>query len=192
MSTDTVQIKVCLGTSGNAAGGEEVLRLFKHHIFEQGIEAQIGKRCSYTKVGCRGFCSKDVLVDVIASGSRTTYQSVTPIMVERIVQEHVAGGRPIAEWAVQDEYDAFQKKQYKIVLGPCGEIDPESIDEYIKMNGYRAAKKAIMKMTPDEVVSEVARSGLRGRGGSGFLTGVFRCLPDLCRRRFGAPVFKMA
>ncbi len=169
--TDTVHIKVCLGTSGSASGGEEVLRLFKHHIFEQGIEAQIGKRCSYTKVGCRGFCSKDVLVDVIANGSRTTYQLVTPIMVERIVREHVAGGKPIAEWTVQDEYASFQKKQYKIVLGPCGEIDPESIDEYIKMNGYRAAKKAITKMTPDEVVNVVTRSGLRGRGGSGFLTG---------------------
>jgi NADH:ubiquinone oxidoreductase subunit F (NADH-binding)/(2Fe-2S) ferredoxin len=171
MAADTVQIKVCLGTSGKAAGGEEVLRLFEHHVYEQGIEAQIGKRCSFTRVGCRGFCSKDVLVDVIANGSRTTYQSVTPIMVERIVREHVAGGMPVAEWAVGGEYEVFQKNQYKIVLGPCGEINPESIEEYIAMNGYRAAKKAISKMNPDDVVREITRSGLRGRGGSGFLTG---------------------
>jgi NADH-quinone oxidoreductase subunit F len=171
MSAETFQIKVCLGTSGSAAGGEEVLQLFKHHIFEQGIEAQIGKRCEYTKVGCRGFCSKDVLVDVIANGKRTTYQSVTPIMVDRIVREHILGGTPIAEWTTQEDYTAFNAKQYKIVLGPCGDIDPESIDDYIKMNGYRAAKKAMTRMTPDSVIDQVAQSGLRGRGGSGFLTG---------------------
>jgi len=171
MATDTIDIKVCLGTSGNAAGGEEVLRLFKHHVSEQGIEAQVGKRCEYTKVGCRGFCSKDVLVDVIANGSRTTYQSVRPIMVERIVREHLLGGTPIAEWTTKEDYAAFNAKQYKIVLGPCGDIDPESIDDYLKMNGYRAARKAMTKMTPDAVVDGVAKSGLRGRGGSGFLTG---------------------
>ena len=171
MSTDSVQIKVCLGTSGNAAGGEEVLRQFKHHVFEKGIEAQIGRRCSFTKVGCRGFCSRDVLVDVIAHGTRTTYQSVKPIMVERIVQDHIVGGSPVAEWTVKDDYASFRKNQYKVVLGPCGEIDPENIDEYIRMNGYRAARKALTKMTADEVVAEVAQSGLRGRGGSGFSTG---------------------
>ncbi len=171
MANDTVEIKVCLGTSGNAAGGEEVLRLFRHHVQEKGIEARIGKRCSASKVGCRGFCSKDVLVDVIANDGRTTYQSVTPIMVERIVEEHVLGGTPIAEWTVKEEYSSFHAKQHKIVLGPCGEIDPDSIDDYIAMRGYRAAKKAMTTMTPDAVVEEVIKSGLRGRGGSGFRTG---------------------
>jgi len=171
MSNSTVEIKVCLGTSGNAAGGEEVLKLFRRHVVESGMEAQIGKRCSYRKVGCRGFCSKDVLVDVIMNGKKTTYQSVAPIMVERIVQEHILGGVPVQQWAAREEYAAFHAKQHKIVLGPCGEIDPESLDDYIKMNGYRAAKKALAKMTPHDVVDEVTRSGLRGRGGSGFLTG---------------------
>ncbi|MDH4164017.1 MAG: 4Fe-4S binding protein [Nitrospirota bacterium] len=171
MANDTIEIKVCLGTSGNAAGGEEVLRMFRHYIFEKGIEARIGKRCSPSKVGCRGFCSKDVLVDVIANDSRTTYQSVTPIMVERIVEEHVLGGAPIAEWTVKDEYASFNAKQRKVVLGPCGEIDPDNIDDYLAMRGYRAAKKAMTTMTPDGVVDEVIRSGLRGRGGSGFRTG---------------------
>ncbi len=171
MISDTIDIKVCLGTSGSAAGGEEVLRLFKQHVSEQGIEAQVGKRCEFVKVGCRGFCSKDVLVDVIVNGSRTTYQSVKPIMVERIVQDHVLGGKPIPEWTISEDYAAFNAKQYKIVLGPCGEIDPENIDDYLKMNGYRAARKAMTRMSPDAVVDEVSRSGLRGRGGSGFLTG---------------------
>ena len=171
MTNDAIDIKVCLGTSGNAAGGEEVLRLFRHHVHEKGVEARIGKRCSPTKVGCRGFCSKDVLVDVIAAGARTTYQSVRPNMVERIVEEHVIGGAAIEEWTVKEEYASFHAKQHKIVLGPCGEIDPENIEDYLGIRGYRAARKALTRMTPDQVIEQVARSGLRGRGGSGFRTG---------------------
>jgi NADH-quinone oxidoreductase subunit F len=172
MMNTAIDIKICLGTSGNAAGGEEVLRLFQHHIREQGVEARVGKRCTTTKVGCRGFCSKDVLVDVVSEGARTTYQSVTPNMVERIVTEHVIGGTPIVEWSAREEYDAFHAGQRKVVLGLCGEIDPESIDDYIAVRGYRAAEKAMTRMTPDDVIDAVVRSGLRGRGGSGFSTGM--------------------
>ncbi|MFA5355076.1 MAG: NADH-quinone oxidoreductase subunit L, partial [Thermodesulfovibrionales bacterium] len=176
MNTETpdnpfIEIKVCLGTSGKASGGMDVLRAFKQNIQESGIEARIGKRCSYKKVGCRGFCSRDVLVDVIINGSKMTYQSVKPIMVERIVKEHILDGNPVQEWLTRDEYESYHGKQHKIVLGPCGEIDPESIDEYLAMRGYRAAKKALTQMTPDEVIRAVTASGLRGRGGSGFPTG---------------------
>ena len=172
MANSSIKIKVCLGTSGRASGGEKVLNLFRQFVSERGIEAQVGKKCELTKVGCRGFCSKDVLVDVIKDGTKTTYQSVEPIMVERIVMDHVVGGNPIAEWTTREDYTAFHAKQHKIVLGPCGEIDPENIDDYLDMNGYRAARKAITKMTPDRVIDEITGSGLRGRGGSGFPTGV--------------------
>ena len=171
MANSIVDIKVCLGTSGKAAGGEEVLRLFQHHVRELGVEAQVGRRCTTTKVGCRGFCSKDVLVDVILDGVRTTYQSVTPNKVERIVAEHIIGGAPISDWTAREEYDAFHARQRKVVLGLCGEIGPENIDEYIAVRGYRAAEKAMTRMTPDDVIETVIRSGLRGRGGSGFSTG---------------------
>lgn len=171
MNTSAIEINICLGTSGSAAGGEEVMRLFRHYALERGVEARIGKRCEFKKVGCRGFCSKDVLVDVITNGDRTTYQNVKPIMVERIVDEHVIAGTPISEWTAKEDYASFHSKQHKIVLGPCGEIDPENIDEYIMMNGYRAARKALTKMTPEEVIGVVTQSGLRGRGGSGFPTG---------------------
>jgi NADH:ubiquinone oxidoreductase subunit F (NADH-binding)/(2Fe-2S) ferredoxin/Pyruvate/2-oxoacid:ferredoxin oxidoreductase delta subunit len=172
MANSQVNIKVCLGTSGKAAGGEEVLRLFQHHVRELGVEAQIGRRCTTTTVGCRGFCSKDVLVDIIADGVRTTYQSVTPNKVERIVVEHLAGGAPIVEWTAREEYDAFHAGQRKVATGLCGEINPESIDEYLAVRGYRAAEKAMTRMTPDDVIDTVTRSGLRGRGGSGFPTGL--------------------
>ncbi len=169
--TQAISIKVCLGTSGKASGGEDVLRTFKRYIQETGIEASIGKRCDYKTVGCRGFCSRDVLVDVIVQGAKTTYQKVQPIMVERIVKEHILGGTPVAEWAIGPDYEIFHQKQHKIVLEPCGEISPDRIEEYLAMNGYRAAKKAITRMTPEQVIAEVIRSGLRGRGGSGFSTG---------------------
>jgi NADH:ubiquinone oxidoreductase subunit F (NADH-binding)/NAD-dependent dihydropyrimidine dehydrogenase PreA subunit/(2Fe-2S) ferredoxin len=167
----TVTIKVCLGTSGKASGGADVLSIFQKLIQLNGIEAQINKRCSYTKVGCRGFCSKDVLVDVIINDQKVTYQSVKPTMVEKIVEEHILKGIPVAEWLTKEDYESFHNKQHKIVLGPCGEIDPESIDDYLGIQGYRAAKKAISKMRQDEVIKNVIQSGLRGRGGSGFSAG---------------------
>ncbi len=169
-----------MGTSGKASGGEDVLNIFKQLIQLNGIEAQIGRRCGYKKVGCRGFCSKDVLVDVVVGDDKVTYQSIKPVMVERIVKEHILGGVPVAEWLTRDDYLAYQSGQHKIVLGPCGEIDPESIDDYLGMNGYKAAAKAITKMRRDEVIRKVTDSGLRGRGGSGFSTGAKW---ELCRRQ---------
>lgn len=167
----TITIKVCLGTSGKASGGVDVLSIFQKLIQLNGIEAQINKRCSYAKVGCRGFCSRDVLVDVIIDNQKVTYQSVKPTMVERIVTEHILKGAPVAEWLTKEDYESFHSKQHKVVLGPCGEIDPESIDDYLGIKGYRAAKKAISRMRRDEVIKTVIQSGLRGRGGSGFSAG---------------------
>ena len=171
MIKPTIEIKICLGTSGKASGGEDVILTFKQYIQEKGIEAKIEKKCGYKKVGCRGFCSKDVLVDVILDGKKSTYQNVKPLMVERIVNEHIVEGNPILEWLVTEDYNSFHNKQYKIVLGPCGEIDPESIEDYLNINGYKATKKAITTMSQDEVIEIIIDSGLRGRGGSGFLTG---------------------
>ena len=171
MPKPSIEIKVCLGTSGKASGGEDVLRTFKKFIQEGGIEAHLGSRCSYKTVGCRGFCSKDVLVDVIINDRKTTYQSVKPIMVEKIVIEHILNQNPVSEWTVSTDYDSFHNRQHKIVLGPCGEIAPDSIEDYLNINGYKAARKAITRMSPDEVIRTVTDSGLRGRGGSGFLTG---------------------
>ncbi len=185
MADNQILIRVCLGTSGKAADGEKVISLFRMHIQRHGLDGSVQKRCAVKKVGCRGLCSRDLLVDVIIDGRQTTYQNVTPSMVERIVQEHLLRGNPIDEWAVKEDYAEFTSRQYKIVLGPCGVIDPEDIDDYLRMNGYRALKKALTRMTPEEVIKEVKRSKLRGRGGSGFLTGlkweICRSQPDKTR-----------
>jgi NADH:ubiquinone oxidoreductase subunit F (NADH-binding)/NAD-dependent dihydropyrimidine dehydrogenase PreA subunit/(2Fe-2S) ferredoxin len=167
-----VSIKVCMGTGGIAAGGVEVMSAFEKTLAGAGIKASVEKNCSMHKVGCRGFCARDVLVDVLIDGNKSTYQYIKPDMVERIVNEHVVGGAPVADWLVQDDYHTFHNKQVKVVLSDCGEVDPEDIDSYIGRGGYEAIKKVLMSMTPQETIDVVKASGLRGRGGAGFPTAV--------------------
>jgi NADH:ubiquinone oxidoreductase subunit F (NADH-binding) len=123
-------------------------------------------------VGCRGFCARDVLVDVIINGEKTTYQYIKPDMVERIVKEHIVGGEAVQDWTVKKDYHTFHEKQIKVVLADCGEVDPEDIDSYITRKGYEALKKVLTEMTPEKVINSIEASGLRGRGGAGFPTGV--------------------
>jgi NADH:ubiquinone oxidoreductase subunit F (NADH-binding)/Pyruvate/2-oxoacid:ferredoxin oxidoreductase delta subunit/(2Fe-2S) ferredoxin len=167
-----IEIKVCTGTGGIAAGGKEVLSAFKKTLPSAGIEASFLENCSIHKVGCRGFCSKDVLVDIVIDGEKTTYENIKPDMVARIINEHIIGGNPIAEWTVGEAYNNFHKKQIKVVLSHCGEIDPEDINAYIAAGGYEAAKKALTSMSPENLVEVVSASKLRGRGGAGFPTGL--------------------
>ncbi len=167
-----VRIKVCTGTGGLAAGGEEVLASFRKLLSSAGIEATYDGGCSLRKVGCRGFCARDLLVDVIIDGTKTTYEYVKPDMVERIVNDHVMNGNPVTEWTVEEDFYNFHGKQTKVVLAQCGEIDPEDIDAYIGIGGYASVRKVITSMTPEETVAVIRNSGLRGRGGAGFPTGL--------------------
>ncbi len=167
-----IEIKVCTGTGGIAAGGEEVLLSFKNALSAANIEATFHKNCSIHKVGCRGFCARDVLVDVIVDGTKTTYKYVKPDMVERIVSDHIVNNNPVSEWAVEDDFYNFHGKQTKVVLAQCGELDPEDIEAYISVGGYSSVKKALTSMTPGETVAVIKNAGLRGRGGAGFPTGL--------------------
>jgi NADH:ubiquinone oxidoreductase subunit F (NADH-binding)/(2Fe-2S) ferredoxin len=166
-----ISIKVCTGTGGIAAGGNEILSEFKKALSSAGIEASFNGNCSVHKVGCRGFCARDLLVDIIINGAKTTYQYVKPDMVARIVSEHIIEGNPVTEWIVGEDYHNFHKKQIRVVLSDCGEIDPEDINSYIKVGGYEAARKALTAMNPEEIVRIIKDSNLRGRGGAGFPTG---------------------
>ena len=161
-----------MGTGGIAAGGVEVMSAFEKAFAAAGIQATVEKNCAMHKVGCRGFCARDVLVDVIIDGDKATYQYIKPDMAERIVSEHIVGGTPIADWLVSDDYHTFHDKQVKVVLSDCGEVDPEDIDSYISRGGYEATKKVLTTMTPQETIEVIKASGLRGRGGAGFPTGV--------------------
>ncbi len=166
-----VTIHVCMGTGGISAGGAEVLETFKETIKQRGLTAEFAKNCKMHKVGCRGLCAKDVLADVAIDGQNTTYQFVKPEMVERIVDQHIIGGTPVAEWTVSEDYYRFHSKQVKVLLKDCGSIDPEDIDSYIAVGGYEATKKVLTSMSPEEVIKVIEDSGLRGRGGAGFPTG---------------------
>jgi NADH-quinone oxidoreductase subunit F len=121
-----------------------------------------------------GMCYNEVLVEVSSpQNGRTFYGRVTPNKVERIINEHLIGGKPVTEWIIPDkEINSLLAKQKRIVLRNCGVIDPESIDDYLAADGYKAIDKVLRSMSPQEVISEVTNSGLRGRGGAGFPTGI--------------------
>ncbi|MBI4850181.1 MAG: NADH-quinone oxidoreductase subunit NuoF [Nitrospirae bacterium] len=181
---DDLIIRVCVGTGGLAAGSQEVIDEFAKQLKAHGIKADIVKKC-VNKTGCRGFCAKDVLADIILNGKSETYQLLTPDMVGRIVEEHILKGEPVKEWLVGSEYHAFHDKQTKILLKQCGHIDPEDIDAYINIGGYEGAKKALSQK-PVEIIEEIKASGLRGRGGAGFPTGLKW---DICSKAEGYPKY---
>lgn len=171
MNNDTI-IRVCMGPGGIAAGGKDVLDSFKTALSKHKVKAVLKDKCSAHKVGCLGLCARDVLVEIQKNGSKTVYQYVTPEMVERIVKEDLVGGNRISEWLVDEAYDRFFAKQIKVVLEDCGRFDPEDIDAYKTAGGYTAAKKVLSSLTPEAVIQEIKASGLRGRGGAGFPTGL--------------------
>lgn len=171
MKHKSIEIKVCTGTGGIAAGGVEVMEAFRGELQKAGIEASVGSRCSVHKVGCRGLCAKDVLVDILIDGEKTTYQFIKEEMVPRIVEEHLIEDTPVSEWLVGQDYHNFHGKQKKVVLSDCGNIDPEDIDAYIGVRGYEALTTALKRLSPEQTVEMIKKSGLRGRGGAGFPTG---------------------
>lgn len=167
-----ITVSICMGTGGIAAGAEQVMQAFRKELDQAGLtDVEITNRCSLHKVGCRGFCARDVLVDIIVGENTYTYQYVTEKMVEQLVKEHVVSGRPVAEWLVQDDYHNFHDNQEKIILSDLGKIDPESILEYQRVGGYQALQRVLSEMSSEMVVETVQMSGLRGRGGAGFPTG---------------------
>jgi NADH-quinone oxidoreductase subunit F len=177
-----VTVRICVGTGGLAAGGKEVFEAFKKAINDSCTDLDLDSTCHYQKVGCRGFCARDVLVDVVDRDKSITYQGVKPEMATRIVTEHMIKGNPITEWMIDDSYYAFHEKQKKVLLADCGTIDPEDISAYIKVGGYSGIKKILSGMSPHNLISEIKASGLRGRGGAGFPTGIKW---EICRKAQG-------
>jgi NADH-quinone oxidoreductase subunit F len=171
-NAEAIKVLICTGTGGFASGAQGVADAFEAEFAKQGVEAKVGKRCQVVGTGCRGLCANDVLVDIVIPGqAAVTYDFVTPELVPQIVEEHVLGSQPVAKKVAGPYYAKFLEKQQRIIFSRCGTIDAESYDEFIEHQGFTGIQKAVT-MKPEEVIEEVKRSGLRGRGGGGFPTGV--------------------
>ena len=189
-------ILVGMGTCGIAAGASEVAEALRKEIAARKIDAQV------IGVGCIGMCVKEPLVDIVLPGKpRVTYANVKPDMVPRLIEEHLVNDQVVKQWALAQMADGadtleqdlltyqelpFYRKQIRIALHNCGMIDPENIEEYIAIGGFRGLAKVLFEMTPDEVIEEMKDSGLRGRGGAGFMTGVKW---EFCRRARATPKY---
>ena len=154
-------------------GAKEVEAAFVKLLAEKGVDAIVGKRCDVIKTGCRGLCANDVLVDVITpEQGRVTYDFVKPEEVEKIIDEHIVNKATIEKRKAKPYYNQFVDAQMRVVMTGCGQIDPDSIDAYKNEDGFKAIEKCVKSMKPEEVIDEVKKSGLRGRGGGGFPTGM--------------------
>ena len=185
-------VTVGMGTCGLAAGAAETLAAIQEEIARRNLQATINR------VGCVGMCSYEPQVELRARGKpQVNYGQVTAERVAEIFAAYYEGA-PLAKGTIlvgevrptiaqhngarlrslgfytpqSDARIDFQAKQLRIVLSNCGLIDPESIDDYLAMDGYVALEKVLTTMTPEQVIEEMVRSGLRGRGGGGFPTGV--------------------
>ncbi|MBI5533498.1 MAG: NADH-quinone oxidoreductase subunit NuoF [Deltaproteobacteria bacterium] len=167
-----MKILVGLGTCGIAAGAEETYRKLSTHSQADGAGFQLGK------TGCIGMCYREPLVEVRDDkGARFTYGAVSPDKVDRILEEHIKGGKPVDEWLVWSNDTVGSDKPYldnqsRIVLRNCGTIDPESLEDYLAVEGYQALKRVLDNKDPEGLITQIIESGLRGRGGAGFLSGM--------------------
>ncbi|TYP52447.1 NADH-quinone oxidoreductase subunit NuoF [Thermosediminibacter litoriperuensis] len=160
-----MKVVVGLGSCGIAAGGNKVLEAIQDEVRSRGISVDV------QKAGCIGMCYLEPIIDVVDDeGNRTTYVRVTPEIVKEIFDNHIEKGKVLSEYTIAEDDRSYIDGQMRIALRNCGVIDPESIDEYIERDGYRALEKVLKEMTPEQVIEEMKISGLRGRGGAGFPT----------------------
>ncbi len=187
-------VLICGGTGCTSSGSKQVQKAFLKNIKKFGLDGEI----KLVQTGCFGLCALGPVVIVYPEG--TFYSHVMPDDVPEIVEEHLLKGR-VVERLVYDESTMpegghhtnialddtdFYKSQHRVALRNCGVIDPENIDEYIAVDGYAALGKVLTEMTPEQVIDVVKASGLRGRGGGGFPTGVkwSLCAPNKADQKY--------
>ena len=160
-----MRVVVGQGSCGVATGARKTAAELEKQIADKGLDIPV------SVTGCVGTCYLEPIVDVYDDNDELTrYVKVQPDKVERIVEEHLAGGKPVEEDAISEEDKQFIAKQQRVVLRNCGVINPENIDDYIAVDGYKAIEKVLKEMKPEDVIEEIKVSGLRGRGGAGFPT----------------------
>ena len=171
-------VLVCGGTGCTSSGSHQLIERFEQQLKEKGLEKEV----KVVRTGCFGLCEAGPVVIIYPEG--TFYSRVKVEDVDEIVSEHLLKGRKVQHLVYVDHVThestvtksldeiGFYKQQKRIALKNCGVIDPENIDEYIAFDGYKALAKALTEMTREQVIQEVLDSGLRGRGGGGFPTGL--------------------
>ena len=168
-------ILVCGGTGCTSNKSFKIVEKLNEELEKRNLKEEV----KVIMTGCFGLCAKGPIMVVYPDG--TFYHSVKPTDVEEILDTHIVGGKPV-ERLLHKENDGtvvtslkdteFMKKQVRLALRNCGVIDPENIEEYIGRDGYQALAKVLTQMTPQEVIDVILASGLRGRGGAGFPTGL--------------------
>ena len=170
----THYILVCGGTGCESSNADLIYKNLLTEVKNFGLQDKV----QIVKTGCFGFCEKGPIVKVLPEDS--FYVEVKPEDAKDIIAEQIVKGREVQRLLYNKEKKniedvqeiQFYQKQKRIVLRNCGVINPENINEYIARDGYLALEKALFEMTPEQIVDEVKKSGLRGRGGAGFPTGL--------------------
>ena len=176
MAQYKMHLLVCGGTGCRASESKKIVEELQTVLRTKGLDNEV----QVVTTGCFGFCEKGPIVKVMPDN--TFYVEVKPKDAEEIVNEHIIKGRkvqrllyidPKKDQPVSDsKHMGFYQKQIRIALRNCGFIDPENIDEYIARDGYAALGKALAELTPEQTIDIIKKSGLRGRGGGGFPTGL--------------------
>lgn len=175
LQANTVEkhILVCCGTGCTSSHSEKIISNLRELIKDKNIE-----NVKVIQTGCFGLCAKGPIV--VIRPEDTFYANVKPEDCEDIINTHIVSGELVERLLCKDvdgslvkQLDelSFYKKQKRIALKNCGKIDPENIEEYIAFDGYKALEKVLTEMSQDEVIEEITKSNLRGRGGAGFPTG---------------------
>jgi len=168
-------IAICAGTGCLALGCDKVITAFREEVKKQGLEGKVDIR----ETGCPGFCENGTVVTIYPEGIfyiKVTPEDVTEILSQTIIEKKVIDRLlyvdPTTNEKIIHEKDVpFYKYQKRILIGNNSKLDPKSLDDYIALGGYGALAKALFHMTPEQVLEEVKKSNLRGRGGGGFPTG---------------------
>lgn len=169
-------VLVCGGTGCTSSGSQQIMARLEDELGKQGLSEEV----SVVQTGCHGLCALGPIMIVYPDAS--FYAMVKEEDIPEIVSEHLLKGRPVERLLYEETVTPsgikalsdtdFYKKQHRFALRNCGVINPEVIEEYIGTGGYQALGKVLTEMTPDEVIQELLDSGLRGRGGAGFPTGL--------------------